>query len=75
MSAADVRNQPLAVAQAYAAQHGWPWLEPVDVRLLRETPDGNIWSIRTNAFAVGRNVRVVVRESDLTAIDAGFLPR
>ncbi|HXU82329.1 MAG TPA: hypothetical protein VN914_13095 [Polyangia bacterium] len=74
MSAADdPRPRLLAAARAHAEQRGWPWLEPVDIRLTSAAE--RLWTIRTNAEAVGMNVRIVVRESDAVIVQSGYLAR
>jgi hypothetical protein len=76
MSEADeVREKVLASAKAHAESQDWPWLTPVEVTLTRAVPTDRQWTVKTNAFAVGRNARIVVRESDMSIVDAGFLAR
>ena len=71
----DVREKVLAAAQNYAESRGWPWLTPVEVTLTRVAPNDRQWTVKTNAFAVGRNARIVVREADMVVLDGGFLAR
>ena len=71
----DIREKVLASAKAHAESRGWPWLTPVEVTLTRAVPTDRQWTVKTNAFAVGRNARIVVRELDMSVIDAGFLAR
>lgn len=73
MSEDDPRPRLLEAARAHAEERGWPWLEPVDIRL--SSISDRTWTIRTNARAVGMNVRILVRESDGAILQAGFLPR
>jgi hypothetical protein len=70
----DPRPRLLAVARAAASERGWPWLEPVDVSLSAVSPE-RLWSIRTNAHAVGTSIRILIRESDAAILQAAFLPR
>jgi hypothetical protein len=74
-SADEIREKVLASARQYAESRGWPWLTPVEVTLTRAVPSDRQWTVKTNAFAVGRNVRIVVREADLSVVDAGYLMR
>jgi hypothetical protein len=71
----DLRERVLGSAQKYAESRGWPWLTPVEVTLTRAVPSDRQWTVKTNAFAVGRNARIVVREADMAVVDAGFLAR
>jgi hypothetical protein len=71
----EVQNRVLAVAQKYAEDQGWPWRSPIDVKLTRADPKDRQWTVKTNAFAVGMNVRVVVRETDLTIVESAYLRR
>ncbi len=78
MTGADepsVQTRVLAAARAAAADRGWPWREPVEVQLQRAGGADRLWLVRTNIFAVGQSVRLVIRERDLAVIDAGFLAR
>lgn len=69
------RERLLEVARAEAAARGWPWLEPVEVRVESTDDDGRVWTVRTNAGGRGRNARFAVREVDLKVVSAGYLPR
>jgi hypothetical protein len=71
----ELRDRLLTVAQKYAEERGWPWRTPVEAQLTRVTPNDRQWTVRTNLFAIGMNVRVVIREADLTIVEAGYLPR
>jgi len=71
----ETRRKFIVVGKAVAAARGWPWIEPVEVRLDRTTSDQRFWTIRTNALSKGRNIRLLIRESDLAVIEAAFLPR
>jgi hypothetical protein len=71
----ELRDSILAKAQEYAKERGWRWLTPVEVTLTRAAANDRQWTVRTNAFAVGMNARIVIREQDLSVVDAGYLPR
>jgi len=71
----ETRQKLIAVGKAVAADQGWPWIDPVEVRLDRTTSDQRFWSIHTNALSRGRNIRLLIRESDLAVIEVAFLPR
>lgn len=75
MDTEDLRNKLLMVARAYANEHSWPWIEPVEVQLARSGPGNRVWSVRTNILACGRNIRILIRDSDLAIVEAAFLPR
>jgi hypothetical protein len=71
----DPRPRLLEIARGVAAQRGWSWLEPVDIRLSSSGTAGRVWTIRTNAHEVGMNVQILIRESDGSIVQAGYLPR
>jgi hypothetical protein len=71
----ELRDRLVAVAQKYAEERGWPWRTPVEAKLTRAIPNERQWTVRTNLFAIGMNVRVVIREADLTIVEAGYLAR
>ncbi len=73
--AAPPREQLLEVAQRVAVACGWPWLEPVAIDVESAAAEGRTWSVRTNCQQRGMNVVIVIRESDLRVVRAGFLPR
>jgi hypothetical protein len=69
-----VRARLIEAARALAAERGWVWCQPVEVTPTSHRGEA-AWLIRTNAMAIGRNVRVVIRHSDQAILDAGYLPR
>jgi hypothetical protein len=71
----DIRERVIEAARRYAEAQGWPWRLPVEAVLSKAASNDRQWSVKTNAFAIGMNARIVVRESDLTIVDAGYLPR
>ena len=71
----ELRNRLLEVARAAVEARGWPWLEPVDIRVKRATPGNRQWEIRTNTAARGCSVRIVIAKPDFEIVEAGFLPR
>jgi len=75
MASNELRNQLLQAARQYAENQAWPWLEPIEVELADSVPGKRVWSVRTNAFAVGLNIRMRIRESDFAVVEAAFLPR
>jgi hypothetical protein len=70
----ELEARLLAKAREHADTRGWPWLEPCKLELTRVSPD-RLWSVRSNALAVGMNVRIVIREHDLAVVDAAYLAR
>jgi hypothetical protein len=71
---------PLAVveaARASALARGWPWVEPIEARRQPHPDPGGapVWELRTNTSSRGQNVRILIREADLTILTAGYLPR
>jgi hypothetical protein len=75
MSDDDLRKRILDVARRHADEHAWSWVEPVELTFAASGADGRVWSLRTNAHARGRNIRMRIRESDLAVLEAAFLPR
>jgi hypothetical protein len=71
----NLREEIIRVAQAEARRRGWSWLEPVHIAVVRVTPLGRVWEIRTNSQARGMNVRVEVNDWDLVIAQAGYLSR
>jgi len=71
----ELHSRLLQAARTYADKHDWPWLEPVQLTLTQAAPGNRIWSVRTNALAVGMNIRLHIRESDCTVVEAAFLAR
>ncbi|MEP7337339.1 MAG: hypothetical protein ABI977_06305 [Acidobacteriota bacterium] len=69
-----LRQKILTVAQAEANTRGWPWLEPVAVEATRIAGQ-EAWAVRTNVYARGCNIHILIRASDLTVVETGFLPR
>lgn len=65
----------LEVAKSFIADKSWPWIEPIDIRLMLMPSGEKAWSVRTNILNRGRNVRLLVRESDFAVIDFAYLPR
>ena len=70
----ELRDRLLEVALAAATERGWPWSEPIDVRLTQATPR-RVWLVRTECLNRGSNVVVLIREDDLAVLEATFLPR
>jgi len=71
----DIRERIAAIAKQYAESRGWLWRLPIEVTLSKSSPTDRQWTVRTNALAVGMNARIVVREADLSVVDAGYLKR
>lgn len=71
----EIRSRMVELARKHAEERGWPWRTPVEVKLTRADPKDRRWTVRTNALAVGMNVRVVVREDDFTIVESGYLAR
>lgn len=70
-----IEERILEVAKSFVADKSWPWIEPIEVRLTPMPSGEKAWSVRTNILNRGRNVRLVVRESDFAVIDFAYLPR
>ncbi len=70
----SLRDDLLRQARKLADERGWTWREPVEVtsRADRGEP---VWVIRTNILMRSPSVRIVLRQSDLAVIRAGYLPR
>lgn len=69
-----LRAQLISLAQKLAEERGWTWLDPVEVTSAAHGGD-RVWIIRTNAISLGRNVRIILRQSDHAVIQAGYLSR
>jgi hypothetical protein len=71
----DLSQKVIDVAKAEARGRGWAWLEPVHMAVVRVTPLGRVWEVRTNSQNRGVNVRIQVSDWDLAVVQAGHLPR
>lgn len=69
-----LRAQLIDLARKLATERGWTWLDPVTVTSAAHR-DQPVWIIQTNILSRGRNVRVVLRQSDHAVVEAGYLPR
>lgn len=70
-----MKEQILQVAKSFAAEKSWPWIEPIEVQL-RAMPTGErTWSVKTNLYAKGRNILLLIRESDFSIVKSAYLPR
>ena len=69
------RDKLIEVAQSVAAARGWPWHEPIEIKLESVAGGARTWAVRTNCSRRGMNVRVVIREPDFAVVSEGFLPR
>ena len=70
------RDEALALARARAAQHGWPFVEPVQIERYRPwwllAPR---WRVVSNHESRGSNVRVEIDERSGAVVHEAFLPR
>jgi hypothetical protein len=71
----DVKQHILEVAKAFLIDKPCPWLEPVEVQLTSTSSGERAWSVRTNIYAKGRSARLLIRESDFSIIEFGYLSR
>jgi|GEM_PF-2763799 len=71
----NIKEQVVKVAKSFVADQSWPWIEPVEVQLQSMPSGERAWSVRTNVYARGRNVRLLILESDFSVIDSAYLPR
>ena len=71
------RDQILQLARAVADQEGWIWMGQVDVsRRRRYGIFGRfVWSITTNTFAFGCNVRIQIDDESGMVLSKAFAPR
>jgi hypothetical protein len=69
-----VRGQLIERAQKIAAERGWTWREPAEITAEAEKGEA-VWVVRTNVMMRSPSVRVVLRRSDLSLVQAGYLPR
>lgn len=70
-----IEEHILEIAKSFATDKSWPWIEPVELRLTFMPSGEKAWSVRTNILNRGRNVRLLVRESDFSVLDFAYLPR
>jgi hypothetical protein len=68
------RDDLIARAKSLASERGWTWLEPVHVSAGAEHGEP-AWVVRSHYMAMGVNVIVVFRRSDLAVLRSGYLPR
>ncbi len=70
----NLREQLIDQTQKLAQERGWTWREPVEITS-GFTQGEPVWIIRTNALMLSPSVRVIFRQSDLSVIRVGYLPR
>jgi hypothetical protein len=71
---AVLRDQLIERARSLAKEREWVWRDPVEITASAHRGEP-VWVLRTNVLMRGQNVRVVLRRSDHTIMDAGYLPR
>jgi hypothetical protein len=69
-----LRDRLIEQGRKLTEDRGWPWLDPVEVTTGIDRSE-RVWIIRTNVLMLGRNVRIVLRQSDCTVKQAGYMPR
>lgn len=69
-----IEERILEVAKSFIADKSWPWLEPVRIESMLRSGE-KAWRVRTNIRCRGRNVRLLIRESDFAVIESGYMPR
>lgn len=70
----NLREQLIDQTQKLAQERGWTWREPVEITSGFDQGKP-VWIIRTNALMLSPSVRVIFRQSDLSVIRVGYLPR
>jgi hypothetical protein len=70
----ELRAKLLDTAREVAAEHGWPWQEPIEVNSAAFKGEG-VWEVVTNRMVRGAGVRVLIRRSDGQVVHSGFLSR
>jgi hypothetical protein len=70
----ELRAKLLDTAQRVAAEHGWPWQEPIEVKSAAFQGEG-VWEVVTNRMVRGAGVRVLIRRTDGEVVHSGFLSR
>jgi hypothetical protein len=70
----SLRERLVEQARSVAAERGWTWREPVEVSAEAERGEP-VWIVRTNVMMRSPSVKIVFRQSDLTLVHAGYLPR
>jgi hypothetical protein len=71
---AALRDRLIEVARKIAHERDWPWYEPVEITAAACGGEP-VWIIHTHVLMRGQNVRIVLRQSDHSLIEAGFLSR
>ena len=72
------REEAIEIARQVAAEHDWPWLEPVEAHRTREgwfSHRRNYWIVRTNVRCRGCNIHVVIDEATGQVHRKAFAPR
>lgn len=68
-------DRAVEVAETFAKNQGWPWLQPVTCRRRYRCLRGHVYVVVSNVDSRGLNVRVVVDANDGTVLRATLLPR
>ena len=69
------REQALEIAREVAKAFGWPWENPVDVRMGKHERTGMVvYQITTNTNYRGGNVGIQIAARDGRVLEAGFSP-
>lgn len=70
----NLREQLIDQTQKLTQERGWTWREPVEITsgFAQGEP---VWIIRTNVLMLSPSVRVIFRQSDLSVMHVGYLPR
>lgn len=69
-----VRAKLIEIAKIVAKDNNWRWQEPSEITstVINDDP---VWIIHSNIMKRGQNIRIVVRKSDFTVLESGYLPR
>ncbi len=69
------KNDALKMAIQVAKEHGWPWIEPVQIKIRRWFWRDPFWIVKTNCEQRGCNVYVEINDTNQSIIKAVFWPR
>jgi hypothetical protein len=71
------REEAIKEAETIARRRGWPWEPPIVAKSTRRwiLIGRRIWTIRTNANYLGRNVNILIDADTGRVLSAKFAPR
>ena len=70
-----IESEVRKLAMAIAAEHRWPWFEPVQITKRRRLFRPLLWTVRTNTEKLGCNVLITINDATGMVTKAQFGPR